>query len=89
MDKETFLKIFNLLQKQGSTKPSQTGKSLVCYSLISDTSAIEALLPSGWIIKSNPPKWQPETQRMSPAMTTVFQEKSYSADEAFAAMDFS
>ena len=88
MNKELFVKIYNLLVTYGDTMPSNSGKSLNCYAYIHDTSPIQNLLPAGWTVKSRnagPDK----TGIYRDAMTTVFTKKEMTADDAFAVMDSS
>ena len=85
MNKEKFIAIFNLLLTYGSTKLSQSGKSIVCFNHIPDTAPRATLLPPSWEVKSNPSQYDPKTNAMGPAMTVVFRQTEQTADEAFAA----
>ena len=88
MNKEKFIAIFNLLLTYGSTKLSQSKKSIVCFTHISDTAPIATLLPPDWEVKSNPSQYDPKTNAMGPAMTVVFSQTVQTADEAFADFAF-
>ena len=85
MNKDLFIKIWNLLTALGRTQLGKSKASIVCFSpKSSDTSAIAAVLPAGWSVKHNPPAFNPERQAMGDAMIVVFKASQVSADEAFA-----
>ena len=88
MNEKIFKSIFNLLLSYGSTKLSQSKKSIVCFTHIPDTAPIATLLPPNWEVKSNPSQYDPKTNTMGPAMTVVFSQKVQTADDAFADFSF-
>ena len=84
MNKDLFIKIWNLLTRQGRTQLGKSKASIVCFNPKSiDTSAIAAVLPAGWSVKHNPPTFNPQKQAMNDAMIVVFKATEISADEAY------
>tara|TARA_R110000824_G_C14927857_1_gene648420 strand:+ start:58 stop:324 length:267 start_codon:yes stop_codon:yes gene_type:complete len=84
MNEKIFKAIFNLLAAIGDTALSQSKKSIVCFTYMDDTSAVDALLPASWNCKANKAQFLPDGTQKSPAMTIVFNRVTQTADDAFA-----
>ena len=83
MDKATFSRIWNALKVYGAPRLSKAKTSLIVFTHIPDTSAIEATLPAGFQVSSSASRWDPEQGKMMPAMTVVFSFTELTEDEAF------